>query len=301
MNRAVHVLGSFLKSRLTRGGTPLIASVKITYRCNLSCMACPFHHLAANENAHMGWDIAVESLHSLYETGCPIVVFEGGEPLLWADGAKNFHDLAAYARGLFPCVGVTTNGTLDLDVPADICWVSVDGTRDTHNRLRSNSYDRLMENLRKTRHPKILAHLTLNRLNCHECAAIVRTVSAIPSVRGITVQLFYPYDKGEEPLALSREERREALENVLSLKKQGFPILNSAWGLRAMIDNSWTCRQRLLANVSPDGSLHAGCYVRGRSDIVCSECGFTPVAEASGAYSFRPGAILAGMRIFLGR
>ena len=298
MNRAVKVLGSFLKSRLTGGGTPLIASFKVTYRCNLSCMACPFH-LLGDQN-QMDWDTAVKSLDLLASMGCPVVVFEGGEPLLWADGARGFKDLAVYAKRLFPCVAVTTNGTMNLDVPTDICWVSVDGSRETHNRLRSGSYDTLMENLGRTTHPKVFVHTTFNSLNYQECTDIAQAAFAIPAVRGMTVQLFYPYGKGEEPLALSRLERRVVLEKVMALKKLGYPILNSYWGLMSMIDNSWECRDKLLANVNPDGSIHLGCYVKGRTDVVCSECGFTPVAEASGAYALKPGAILAGMRIFLG-
>jgi ethanolamine utilization microcompartment shell protein EutS len=68
-----------------------------------------------------------------------------------------------------------------------------------------------------------------------------------------------------------------------------------------MIDNSWQCRERLLANVIPDGRVTLGCYVKDRGEIVCSQCGFTPVAEASGAYSLLPGPLMAGLRIFLMR
>ena len=56
-----------------------------------------------------------------------------------------------------------------------------------------------------------------------------------------------------------------------------------------MIDNTWTCRERLLANINPDGGMQAGCYVRDRGEVACSQCGFTPVAEASGAYALLPG------------
>jgi len=66
-----------------------------------------------------------------------------------------------------------------------------------------------------------------------------------------------------------------------------------------MIRNDWHCRDWLLANVDPDGSMHTGCYVKNRGEIDCSECGFTPVAEASGAFDLRPGSILAGWRLFL--
>ena len=301
MGRYSSILRFFLKTRLLGHGSPLIASFKLTYQCNLACSACPFHFLAGQTGTHMEWETACRSLDTLSDMGCPIVVFEGGEPLLWSDGKHTFIDLVNYARERFTCVAATTNGTLDLDVPTDILWVSVDGLRHTHNHLRSNSYDRVIENVKAAKHKKLFIHITLNSLNCKECADIIRLVSSIPTVKGITLQLFYPYGQGEESLALTGEEGKLVLNHVITLKKEGYPILNSAWGLNAMIDNSWQCRERLLANVSPDGRVTLGCYVKDRGEVVCSQCGFTPVAEASGAYSLLPGPLMAGMRIFLMR
>lgn len=299
MGRYASILRFFYRTCMLRHECPLIASFKVTYQCNLACRACPFHFLAGEPGSHMDWDTACSSLDALARMGCPIVVFEGGEPLLWSAGTHTFRDLVDYAKERFGIVCVTTNGTLALDCPTDILWVSVDGLRDTHNYLRSDSYDLVMENLRASSHPKLFVHITLNRLNFRECADIVRTVSSIPTVKGITLQLFYPYGQGEESLALTGEERKLVLDNVLALKKKGYPILNSAWALNAMIDNSWPCREKLLANVSPDGRVVLGCYVKDRGEVVCSQCGFTPVAEASGAYSLLPGPLMAGLKIFL--
>lgn len=301
MNRYARILRFFLRSRILGQGTPLIASLKLTYRCNLSCMACPFHHLAGGPGTHMSFETAVQSLDALADRGCPVVVFEGGEPLLWSDGEHMFRDIAGYARQRFACTAATTNGTLPLDVPTDVLWVSLDGTRETHNLLRSSSYDVVMGNIRSSHHKRLYVHTTLNRMNWQEFPEIVRMVSGIPSVAGITVQLFYPYNRGEEELALSREQRHESLGIVLGLKRQGYSIMNSSWGIRAMMDNAWTCRENLLVNVNPDGTFSQGCYVKDRGEVVCSQCGFTPVAEASGAFGLRPGPVLAGMRIFLAR
>ena len=66
-----------------------------------------------------------------------------------------------------------------------------------------------------------------------------------------------------------------------------------------MITNGWTCRDRLLANVDPDGSVTQGCYVRSRGEVRCIDCGFTPVAELSGAFALAPGSILAGWKAFV--
>lgn len=301
MNALARLTGFFFRTKILKQHVPLLANFKLTYRCNLKCKGCPFHLRSQENNSHISWTKATRCIDTLKNMGCPIVVFEGGEPLLWRDGDKGFKDLAAYAKKHFISVGATTNGTVDLDVPTDILWVSIDGLKDTHNDLRSNSYDRILSNIRSAVHRRLLVHFTINRRNWSEFDKLVRILSEIEQVKGITVQLFYPYNQGEEELALSRKERKEALVRVMDMKRAGYPILNSQWGLKSMINNTWTCHEKLLANVDPDGNISTGCYVATRGKVLCRECGFTPVAEASGAYDLIPGPLLAGWRIFLSR
>lgn len=166
--------------------------------------------------------------------------------MLWRDGNHRLADLASYARKKFMRVAVTTNGTLPFDAPVDIIWVSLDGTKESQDELRSGSFDRIRVNLLKTKHRTVLIHCTLNRLNWQGIGDLAELVKKIPAVRGMTVQLFYPYRQGEDELALIPDERRQAIERVIELKKKGFPILNSAGRLKAMIENNWRCRDDIL-------------------------------------------------------
>ncbi len=297
---AASLLKYFIRRKLLGQNIPLLASFKLTYRCNLACRACPFHMRADEERAHMDWDTAVLSLEKLRRKGTQIVVFEGGEPFLWRDGGRNLSDLVLYTKGLFPRVAVTTNGTFPLSVPADILWVSVDGTAETHDRLRSGSYAQVWHHLQHASHANILVHFTLNRENWRDMEMMLREIRQIASVRGVTIQLFYPYGRGEEHLALLPPERENAIESAVQLKKKGFPILNSERSLRAMIRNDWICHDDVLINVDPDGQISVGCYARRRGHIDCTHCGFTPVSEASGAVSLVPASLLAGWSIFFG-
>lgn len=278
---------------------PLLASFKVTYRCNLACRACPFHLRSKNEDSHMSWNTAVAAMESLRRMGTRIIVFEGGEPLLWRDGSYRLHDLVHYASKHFLRVAVTTNGTLPLDVPADILWVSLDGMQETQDKLRSNSFERVCSNIKTTKHSRVFIHCTLNRLNWRNVESLAKWVQDMPTVQGMTIQFFYPYNQGEDDLALSGEDRRAAINKLIEMKKQGFPILNSAGRLKAMIHNQWRCQEDILINVDPDGTITKGCYVKSRGEINCDSCGFTPVAEASGALDFIPGSLWAGWRLFL--
>ena len=291
----------FVERKFLGHRIPLLASFKITYRCNLACRACPFHLRTGVENGHMSWDEAIRALESLHRLGTRVVVFEGGEPLLWRDGPYRFHDLVSYARRRFLRVAVTTNGTLPLDVPAHTIWVSLDGMKEAHDALRGDSFDRVYNSLKTTRHPRVFIHCTLNRKNWQDVEPLAKWVRGIPGIKGMTVQFFYPYNQGEDNLALSPNERRTAIEKLLDLKKQGYSILNSAGRLRAMKDNRWRCHDDVLVNVDPDGTITKGCYVKNRGRINCDACGFTPVAEASGALDLIPESLYAGWRLFLER
>lgn len=295
----IDLAGFYWRRKIYGQRVPLLASFKVTYRCNLSCRACPFHLRAGEEGDTLSWRQAVDALQALRRAGTRLVVFEGGEPLLWKDQTRRLHDLVVYARRHFLRVAVTTNGTLPLDVPAHALWVSLDGLRETHDALRSGSFDRVQANLAATRHPRVFVHCTLNRRNWREIDALCRWVREAPAVRGMTVQFFYPYFQGEEDLALAEDERREVVARLLELKKRGFPILNSAGRLSAMVHNRWRCHDDILINVDPDGTITRGCYVKSRGRIACKACGFTPMAEASGALDLIPGSLWAGWKLFL--
>jgi MoaA/NifB/PqqE/SkfB family radical SAM enzyme len=289
----------FVRRKIFRQKNPLLASFKLTYRCNLACIACPFHRRAGEARAHMSWSAAITSLGALKRLGTLIVVFEGGEPLLWQDGRYNLYDLITYAKRHFPRVAVTTNGTFPLDVPADILWVSLDGLKESQDRLRSRSFDKVWSNLRASRHGRLFVHYTVNRMNLHDIRPLLEKLKDIQAFGGMTVQIFYPYGQGEAPLSLSESDRRAVLEEVIEMKKQGLPILNSAGRLRAMIRNDWRCHDDILINVDPDGTITRGCYVKSRGRINCRDCGFSPVSEASGALDLLPESLRAGWSIFL--
>jgi MoaA/NifB/PqqE/SkfB family radical SAM enzyme len=281
-----------LESRLLGRQRPLLAGIKLTHRCNLRCRVCPFWKL---DGGHMGLAQAQDALDQLYAAGVRMVIFEGGEPFLWHDGSHRLADLVQTARQRFFSVGVTTNGTLPLDVPADIVWVSVDGLEETHNRNRGPVFQRVMANIAASDHPKIFANVTINRWNWQEVPDLVRFLTE--RVQGITVQFYYPYE-GTENLSLSRDQRRWVIQELIALKQAGYPVADSAPALRALVDNSWRCHPWLIANVEPDGAVSFGCYLENRSAISCEQCGFAAHAEVSMAYDWNLATIAAGRRIF---
>jgi len=272
---------------------PLLAGIKLTHDCNLRCDHCPFWK---KTGARLSFQQALSAMQELHRKGVRLIIFEGGEPFLWRDGDYAVSDLVAEAKKLFFSVGITTNGTFPINADADIVWVSIDGLRETHNRLRCNSFDKAMENIKNSTHTRIFAHITINAVNFKETAELVRFLST--RVKGITIQFHYPYQEGEKEMSLNPEERKTVLETLILLKKQGLPVSNSYACLNALKENRWKCHAWMIASVEPDGTITHGCYVRNRGAVSCEKCGFSAHTEISLAYSGVLESILQKNRIF---
>jgi MoaA/NifB/PqqE/SkfB family radical SAM enzyme len=293
LSRVGYLAQYYIRARFLNDKRPILSGIKLTHRCTLKCRQCPYWQRPVPD---LGRHQLREILPRLYERGIRIVILEGGEPLLWRDGDRTIHDVVAEARKYFYCVGVTTNGTLPLDVKTDIIWVSIDGLRDTHDTLRGKSFDRIVTHIKESTHPKIFANITINRINRPEITELVRFLA--PLVKGITIQFFYPYPESED-LALTWAERAAVLERLIELKKEGFPLTDSVLALNALKDNRWRCEPWMIANVEPDGTFNQGCYLKNRTpdDSPCTLCGFAAHTEISLAYQLHWEAIMAGKDI----
>jgi MoaA/NifB/PqqE/SkfB family radical SAM enzyme len=288
----LHFLYHNLAARLWRQQSPLLCGFKITHRCNLRCRICPFWRQATPD---IRFAQALSTMDELKQLGVKILIFEGGEPFIWQDGVLRLEDLVKEAKKRFLVTGITTNGTFPLKTSADTIWVSVDGTRQIHDAGRGESFCCLVKNIRASEHSRILANLCFSKLNASAAEEIVQSLAGL--VKGITIQFYYPFPETED-LALSIEERRRVLESLISLKRQGLPLLDSFGALRAMREERWRCHSWLIASAEPDGSITQGCYLKKRAAIACERCGFTAHAEISRAYDWSPGAIGAGAKVF---
>ncbi|MGM0365226.1 MAG: radical SAM protein [Actinomycetota bacterium] len=269
---------------------PLLCGFKLTHKCNLKCFHCPFWRKPGQD---ISFNEAEKILHKLHSEGIRILIFEGGEPLLW----KGIFPLTETAKSMFFSVGITTNGTIDLSTAnPDIYFVSIDGTKEVHDRIRGKSFDRIMDNIERHRDKKIIANITISSLNQDHITRLVKYLEG--KIKGVTIQFFYPFP-GIEELSVGMQKRKEVLDNLIYLKKQGYSLLDSHHCLKKMKDNSWKCHDFLIASVDPDGYIHHGCYLKNRlEDISCAKCGYAAHCEISAAYRLNPGAIRTAAKIF---
>jgi Fe-coproporphyrin III synthase len=288
-----------LKSRLSsRYKKPLLCSFKLTNKCTLKCLHCPFWRY--EQKNELGFDEVAEILKKLHKDGVKIIIFEGGEPLIWEDkkSGKTISDVINIAKPLFYSTGITTNGTIDFgSIDPDIIFVSIDGLQKTHDSIRGKSFDRIITNIDKYSHSKkIIANICISRINQKEIKDLIIFLNN--KVYGITLQFFYPYSNVENQ-SLDNFEKEKILKEILELKKEGFKILDSKACLVKMARNEWHCYDFLVASVNPDGSATYGCYLKNRvENISCADCGFAAHCEISYAYSLNFGALNTARKIF---
>ena len=76
-------------------------------------------------------------------------------------------DLVIEAKKMgFLIVNVVTNGTFPIDLPeADLILLSLDGDRERHNEIRGDTYDTIMENIKKATADNICFYMAVNQMN----------------------------------------------------------------------------------------------------------------------------------------
>jgi len=276
----------------------LLAGIKITSRCNMQCLHCPFWR--KGENVDMKWDVYKKTIKRIYDEGVRIFIIEGGEPMLWKDkeSAKDIADAIEYAKKYFFYTAITTNGSISLNkINPDIIFVRVESSGENYFKIRGDYLKNVIKNIRTTVGKKVIINITISKLNKED---VINTIKEFnDTVYGFTLQFFYPYE-GLEDFKLTSDERKKVLDDIMVLKKQGFKILDSYNALTRMANNSWLCNDYLVANIETDGRINYGCYLKDRAEnISCKDCGFFAHCELSLAYQLKLGALLTAKKIFM--
>jgi len=285
-----YTLNYLIRTRMLHREIPFIGGLVINEKCNLKCRQCD----VANRNIP---DLSYEDIHrglqTFYDKGIRSVFIEGGEPFLWRDGNHRLEDIVNLARKIgFHLVSVYTNGTLPIEVSTDSVFVSLDGLRETDNTLRSNSFDRVIENIKASKHPNIIINFTINRANQSEIEEFCDEMSRIEKIRGIFFYFHTPY-YGYDDLFLNLAEKRAIIKRILALKRKGHRIFNSSACMKGVYADNWV-RPSKLCYVYADNKLYQCCRAIGNSDA-CRNCGYLGYPEIIYILKLRPTAILSAL------
>ena len=269
---------------------PFICGVAITDRCNLNCRGC---HISNTGAGDMSFGDVTTRMASAYKRGCRELYFTGGEPMLWRDDDRAIEDLIGEARriGYFH-VHVYTNGTLGLDCSADLVWVSVDGLPATYTIRRGNHFAQVERAIRSLPHPKTAIIYVVDRFTASGIEPFLRWVrgTKLPAA-GVMIYFHTPY-YGKDELFLAAVERAPIIDELIALRREGLPLLNSVAGLRALKRGDWP-RRMPVALVSDTEGESVCCRA---PDSVCPDCGYGACTELSETQRLRPSAVLSMAR-----
>ncbi len=141
--------------RMGSGGeTRPVVIWNLTRRCNLTCKHC----YALSADHHYPGELSHEEICTVMDDlkayGVPVLILSGGEPLLH----PQLFEIASRAQGMGFYTALSSNGTMIDAAMADriaaqhfdYVGVSIDGSRDTHDRFRRKvgAYDESMAGIR---------------------------------------------------------------------------------------------------------------------------------------------------------
>jgi MoaA/NifB/PqqE/SkfB family radical SAM enzyme len=279
---------------LLRRRDPIIGSIILTDRCNLHCAHCAVANI---RRTTYPWPRIVADMRALHADGVRILFLYGGEPFLWRDGERTLVDVVAEARGIgFLLVNVVTNGTYGVDLPgADLVMVSLDGTRENHDRIRGRTYDRVLANVAAATRDDICLYMAVNRVNLADIEHVAGLARDLPTVRAVSYNLHTPYP-GTEHLTLTPAQRRDACDRIGRLIAAGYPVMNVAAALPAIAAGTAPvpCAQCVIVEDGQRWTCGRCIEVPG----LCAQCGFLFAAELSMLFRGDPRVVVGALRMY---
>ena len=274
---------------------PILGTVIVTDKCNLRCRHCSVNNITAI--IHPYGQIRKE-MQKLYDMGIRILFFCGGETLLWKDGDRTLRDLVTEAKAMgFLIVNIVTNGTHPIDLPeADLILLSLDGDKKSHNEIRGDTYDRIMENVRNATADNICFYMAINQINKDHIRDVCRTAMDEKNVRAVSFNFHTPYPDTKD-LALSREEKAKCCAVIEQMMKEGAPVFNLKNAFPYIIENTFPtpCHQCVVIENGRLSTCGRCIDVPG----LCEKCGYFFVAEYTLLFSGNPKIIVEMLRTYL--
>ncbi len=271
----LHFAGFGIKTVLFRKKDPILGTIILTDKCNLSCKHCSVNNITAV--IHPYSQIKAE-MQQLYDMGIRILFFCGGETFLWEDSGKTLRDLVVEAKEMgFLIVNVVTNGTHPIDLPeADLILLSLDGDRERHNIIRGDTYDRIIENINHATADNICLYMAINQINKDTVRDVCETARDTKNIRAVSFNFHTPYPDTTE-LALSKEEKAKCCNTISQMIKEGAPVFNLKSAFPYLINNNFPtpCYQCVVIE---NGKIST-CGRCIEVPDLCEKCGYFFVAE----------------------
>ena len=221
-----------LKAKLLKTYAPFQVQFSVTDRCNLQCSYC-YANYPARGYRELDMKNILRIIDQLAELGTMRINLVGGEPLLRDD----IGEIIDYIKDKKIECAMTSNGYL---VPKkmrdvkklDLLCVSLDGDKKANDANRGNgSYDAAMKAivLAKEKHIPVQVAAVITKNNLHSIGYILEEGKKYGFMVGFAT-LINVLDGNIKRACKdipTDNEYKEALAEILRLKKEGYPVLFS--------------------------------------------------------------------------
>jgi MoaA/NifB/PqqE/SkfB family radical SAM enzyme len=243
---------------------PLVLFHKPTARCDCRCRFCDSWVQQPEADDALPSERILALLDRAEAAGMNTYTVWGGEPFL----VERLPEWLRHARGLGMETVVCTAGSRLSERAAETAphvrrlLLSLEAVGEGQDRIRATPglFGRIVSGLADyRRHGR--GGITLWSNLCRENADQVEPIARFAKAERIDVEFFpaAPYPGYNERLILGAEERREVFGRAAELKRRGFPIRNTHYGLELMASGrAFRCNiPRLSVQVFPDGRVFA--------------------------------------------
>jgi len=198
---------------------------QITRNCNLNCPACFIK--ASNSGKHVPKEYIYQLADFMGKNGLMEVRLTGGEPTTHPEIIniiRKFQENNVY-------VSLATNGVFNKKTLVELSeqeniWIicSIDGNRETHNRYRPDTFDKIISNMLflKSKNPKLRIRINTiltkeNKNQIQDLAEICKLLEA----ESITLIPLRPQVRNKEILEqmVTSEEFRKVIQDLISAKR----------------------------------------------------------------------------------
>lgn len=284
-----------IKTVLFKQRKPILGTVILTDKCNLSCKHCSVNNITSIIHSY---EQVIKEMKTIYDMGVRILFFCGGETFMWQDKEKTLKDLVKEAKQMgFLIVNTVTNGTFELDLPeADLILLSLDGDEESHNEIRGNTYTSIMENIENAKSDNICFYMAINQINKDKLEYVCNLAQKIKNVRAVSFNFHTPYPNTNE-LSLSKAEKKQCCEIISKMMTKGAPIFNLKSAFPYIINNTFPtpCFQCIVIE---NGKIST-CGRCIEDPKLCNSCGYFFVAEYTLLFNGNLKVILEMLKTYL--
>jgi MoaA/NifB/PqqE/SkfB family radical SAM enzyme len=281
------------KTFILRQELPYLFGMVITDKCNLNCFYCESKN---SGRYHFSFEQANNTIREAYGRGHRSLYFTGGEPMIWEDNGHNLEELVRLARDIgFLEVFIFTNGTRPLSIANSNYIVTIDGPKDIHDKIRSNSYDVVLQNVRNAVTKNVFASITFSKANVQHLRRFVEEVNDTKLFKGISFNLLTHWPEIVQEHGVSLDDRKKLLDDIWGLKREGYPIVLSRAAYKALRNNDWKRPIPQIELGTRDRIFQ--CCRDIDNPSVCAQCGYANCVEVSQMLSLKPSALLQVLRM----